>query len=50
MNWAVLGPLLGLLVIIFFIGIWSSRRMSDSSSFLSDYYLEIGSWAALFWQ
>ena len=39
MNWAVLGPLLGLLVIIFFIGIWSSRRMSDSSSFLSDYYL-----------
>lgn len=42
MNWAVLGPLLGLLVIIFFIGIWSSRRMSDSSSFLSDYYLGNG--------
>ncbi|GAA0449699.1 sodium/pantothenate symporter [Alkalibacillus silvisoli] len=39
MNWEVLIPLLSLLAIIFLIGMWSNRKMKQSSSFLSDYFL-----------
>ncbi|MDQ0352308.1 sodium/pantothenate symporter [Alkalibacillus filiformis] len=39
MNWEVLVPLLALLFVIFLIGIWSNRKMKQSSSFLSDYFL-----------
>ncbi|MBP1970044.1 sodium/pantothenate symporter [Virgibacillus natechei] len=39
MNWAVVTPLLIFIFIIFLIGIWSNRKMSKASSFLSDYFL-----------
>ncbi|GEL76557.1 sodium/pantothenate symporter [Tenuibacillus multivorans] len=39
MNWDVLIPLLLFLIIIFFIGIWSNRKLNKSKSFLSDYFL-----------
>ncbi|WP_188206753.1 sodium/pantothenate symporter [Alkalibacillus aidingensis] len=39
MNWQVLVPLLALLAFIFLIGIWSNRKMQQSSSFLTDYFL-----------
>lgn len=40
MNWAVIIPLIVFLLIIFFIGFWSSRFIrSSSDSFLSEYFL-----------
>ncbi|GEN46594.1 sodium/pantothenate symporter [Alkalibacillus haloalkaliphilus] len=39
MNWEVLVPLLALLFVIFLIGIWSNRKLKQSTSFLSDYFL-----------
>jgi len=39
MNWAVIIPLLFFLVLIFYIGFWSNRRMMDSNSFLQEYFL-----------
>ncbi|MCM3707020.1 MULTISPECIES: sodium/pantothenate symporter [Cytobacillus] len=39
MNWQVITPLLFFLVIIFLVGLWSSRRIDTSSSFLQDYFL-----------
>lgn len=39
MNWAVVTPLLIFLVVIFIIGMWSSRRLSEADGFLSDYFL-----------
>ncbi|SDD93409.1 sodium/pantothenate symporter [Bhargavaea beijingensis] len=41
MNWSVIAPLLVFLVIIFFIGIWSSRKGAQVSddNFLKDYFL-----------
>ncbi|PYZ94978.1 sodium/panthothenate symporter [Salipaludibacillus keqinensis] len=39
MNWDVLLPLVLLLVVIFFIGVWSNRKMVKSSSFITDYFL-----------
>ncbi|WP_085991160.1 sodium/pantothenate symporter [Oceanobacillus senegalensis] len=39
MNWAVLTPLLVFLVVIFFIGLWSNRKMAKADGFLSDYFL-----------
>jgi len=39
MNWEVLLPLILFLIVIFFIGVWSNRKMVKSSSFLSDYFL-----------
>ncbi len=40
MNWPVIIPMLGFLVIIFFIGIWSSRKTAASGDgFIQDYFL-----------
>lgn len=39
MNYAVLVPMIVFLLIIFFIGYWSSRKLSTSSNFISDYFL-----------
>ncbi|OMF52473.1 sodium/panthothenate symporter [Paenibacillus sp. FSL R5-0490] len=39
MNWQVIAPLLFFLVIIFLVGLWSSRKFDTSSSFLQDYFL-----------
>ncbi|WP_088007137.1 sodium/pantothenate symporter [Indiicoccus explosivorum] len=40
MSWSVVIPLLAFLAIIFFIGIWSSRKTAASESgFLQDYFL-----------
>ncbi|MEH6987441.1 sodium/pantothenate symporter [Cytobacillus firmus] len=39
MNWQVIAPLLFFLVIIFLVGLWSSRKIDTSSSFLQDYFL-----------
>ncbi|EQB36660.1 MULTISPECIES: sodium/pantothenate symporter [Virgibacillus] len=39
MNWEVVTPLLVFLLIVFFVGIWSNRKMAKSDSFLSDYFL-----------
>ena len=39
MNWAVIIPLLLFLVIIFYIGYWSNRRMVGTDSFLQEYFL-----------
>ena len=39
MNWAVIIPLLLFLVIIFYIGCWSNRRMVGADSFLQEYFL-----------
>lgn len=39
MNWDVLIPLILFLFVIFFIGVWSNRKMIKSTSFISDYFL-----------
>ncbi|KAF0820651.1 Pantothenate:Na+ symporter [Bacillus sp. ZZV12-4809] len=39
MNWQVIAPLLFFLIIIFLVGLWSSRKMDAGSSFLQDYFL-----------
>src|SRR5699024_10101229 len=39
MNWNVIIPLILFTLIIFAIGFWSSRKLSSSNSFLSDYFL-----------
>ncbi|RPF54411.1 sodium/pantothenate symporter [Aquisalibacillus elongatus] len=39
MNWDVLVPLVLFLVIIFLIGIWSNKKLSQSKSFLADYFV-----------
>lgn len=39
MNIAVIFPMLVFLLIIFGIGFWSSTKLSDSSNFISDYFL-----------
>jgi len=40
MNWAVIIPLLLFLVLIFYIGFWSNRRiMHSNNSFLQEYFL-----------
>ena len=39
MNGEVIIPLFLFLIVIFFIGIWSNRKMVNSKSFLSDYFL-----------
>lgn len=39
MNWGVIIPLIGFLVIIFIIGIWASKSVATSSSFLQEYFL-----------
>lgn len=39
MNWDVLIPLLAFLVLIFLIGVWSNRKLKESKSFLSDYFI-----------
>jgi sodium/pantothenate symporter len=39
MNWEVVTPLLIFLAVIFTIGMWSSRKLSESDGFLSDYFL-----------
>ncbi|MET3683032.1 sodium/pantothenate symporter [Alkalibacillus flavidus] len=39
MKVQVLIPLLALLLVIFLIGIWSNRKLNQSTSFISDYFL-----------
>lgn len=39
MNYAVLIPMIIFLILIFFIGYWSSRKLSSSSNFIADYFL-----------
>src|SRR5699024_1676458 len=39
MNWGVIIPLIGFLVIIFIIGIWASKSVATSSSSLQEYFL-----------
>lgn len=39
MNYSVLIPMIVFLIIIFFIGYWSSRKLAGSSNFISDYFL-----------
>src|SRR5699024_4731435 len=39
MNWRVIIPLIGVLVIIFIIGICASKSVATSSSFLQEYFL-----------
>lgn len=39
MNYAVLIPMILFLILIFFIGYWSSRKLAASSNFISDYFL-----------
>ncbi|WP_449539779.1 sodium/pantothenate symporter [Ferdinandcohnia sp. Marseille-Q9671] len=39
MNWEVLLPMLGLLVIIFFVGMYAAGRVKANSGFLQDYFL-----------
>ncbi|MBG9543827.1 sodium/pantothenate symporter [Cytobacillus firmus] len=39
MNWQVIAPLIFFLIIIFLVGLWSSRKIDASSSFLQDYFL-----------
>ncbi|MEK3855911.1 sodium/pantothenate symporter [Cytobacillus sp. FSL H8-0458] len=39
MNWQVIAPLIFFLIIIFLVGLWSSRKIDTSSSFLQDYFL-----------
>lgn len=39
MNWQVVIPLLVFLGIIFLIGFWSSKKLSEAEGFLSDYFL-----------
>ncbi|MBP2241894.1 sodium/pantothenate symporter [Cytobacillus eiseniae] len=39
MNWQVVTPLFLFLVIIFIIGLWASKKMNASNSFLQEYFL-----------
>lgn len=39
MNWQVIAPLFIFLIIIFLVGLWSSRKIDTGSSFLQDYFL-----------
>ncbi|PKH10636.1 sodium/pantothenate symporter [Planomicrobium sp. MB-3u-38] len=39
MNYAVLIPMIVFLILIFFIGYWSSRKLASSSNFIADYFL-----------
>src|SRR5690625_1152571 len=39
MMWQTLVPLIGILIIIFGIGIWAGRHVQVSDSFLQEYYL-----------
>lgn len=39
MNWQVIFPLLIFLIIIFLVGLWSSRKIDTGISFLQDYFL-----------
>lgn len=39
MNWEVMIPFLGLLVVIFFVGIYAARLGNQNSGFLQDYFL-----------
>lgn len=39
MNWEVMIPFIGLLVIIFIVGIYAASRLNKSSGFLQDYFL-----------
>lgn len=39
MNWQALIPLIGLLVIIFGVGVWAGKYMKSSSTFLQEYFL-----------
>src|SRR5699024_2254815 len=39
MNWEALFPLIGFLVMIFMVGMWASKRVSASNSFLQEYFL-----------
>ncbi|MGP4107662.1 sodium/pantothenate symporter [Virgibacillus sp. L01] len=39
MNWQALIPLIGLLLIIFGVGIWAGKYMKSSSTFLQEYFL-----------
>lgn len=39
MNYEVLIPMIVFLILIFFIGYWSSRKLASSSNFISDYFL-----------
>lgn len=39
MNWEVVTPLLIFLAVVFFIGFWSSKKLSEADGFLSDYFL-----------
>lgn len=38
-NWGVLLPLLLFMVAVYIVGIWASRKTSQSKSFLADYFL-----------
>lgn len=38
-NWGVIIPLIIFTIIVFSVGIWANRKMSHSTSFLSDYFL-----------
>lgn len=38
-NWSVIIPLILFTILVFAIGFWSSRKLSTSKSFLSDYFL-----------
>lgn len=39
MNWGVIFPLLIFLIVIFIVGLWASKSLQNSNSFLQDYFL-----------
>jgi sodium/pantothenate symporter len=39
MNWDILTPLIGFLLIIFVIGFWASKKVYSGDSFLQEYFL-----------
>jgi sodium/pantothenate symporter len=39
MNWDILTPLIGFLLIIFMIGFWASKKVYSGDSFLQEYFL-----------
>lgn len=39
MNWEALIPLIGILAIVFSVGIWAGGQMKSSNSFVQDYFL-----------
>ncbi|MEC2159500.1 sodium/pantothenate symporter [Virgibacillus halodenitrificans] len=39
MNWQALVPLIGILLIIFAVGVWAGKSLRSSTSFLQDYFL-----------